>query len=146
MTDKRASRNRELWQFIKFNVVGAMNTFVDMAVYYALIAMGVGYGAAQVCGYACGMINSYLWNKSWTFRHTQAREPETDRRAGKGRLIRFAVLNAATLGLSLALLYVAVTVNGWSQIWSKLAVTAVTTVINFTGSRLWVFKPEKGFK
>ena len=58
-----------LGQFIKFNVVGIMNTAVDFGVFMILNHyLGLIYAVSQVISYSCGMVNSYFLNKFWTFQ------------------------------------------------------------------------------
>ncbi|GIP38499.1 hypothetical protein J31TS4_17790 [Paenibacillus sp. J31TS4] len=131
----RAGEDR--WQgvrrFVKFNLVGVLNTAVDLLLFTILNAgLGVPYAIAQVISYAGGMANSYVWNRYWTFG---------DRRApAAGQLVRFAVVNGATLGLSLLLLYLFTGLLGLPALAAKLAVTVITMGLNFIGSKLWVFR------
>ena len=56
-------------QFVKFGIVGVSNTLLTLAVYTALIkGFDMWYLAASAIGYAVGMVNGFLWNRSWTFR------------------------------------------------------------------------------
>ncbi|WP_135548928.1 GtrA family protein [Paenibacillus cymbidii] len=119
-------------QFVKFNLVGVANTLVDMAVYFALRWLGLFFAPAQVISYGCGMLNSYVCNRLWTFG--DRKEPV------RGQLWRFALLNGAMLLLSIGLLYTFKHVLLWSEVPSKIAATGFTTVINFAGSKLWVFR------
>jgi len=45
-----------------------MNTVVDFAVFALLAAGGLSVLLAQWLAYGCGVLNSYLWNRRWTFR------------------------------------------------------------------------------
>ena len=65
---RNEAAQKTFWQFIKFAIVGVLNTLVDFAVFQAFnLLLGWVY-AAQVLGYTAGMINSYVWNSGWTFR------------------------------------------------------------------------------
>jgi putative flippase GtrA len=54
-------------QFGRFVVVGASNTLLSLAVYVALLAVGVPYLLAAGLGFAAGAVNGYLLNRWWTF-------------------------------------------------------------------------------
>jgi putative flippase GtrA len=119
-------------QFIKFNFVGLLNTALDFAVFTLLTWLGVYYILAQCFSYGVGMVNSYTLNKYWTF-------------AQKGRLetkqaIRFIVLNLGSLLLSLGLL--AIFRDQWMMkvLVAKLLTTVITTLVNYAGNKLWVFR------
>jgi putative flippase GtrA len=132
-----------LVQFIKFGLVGVMNTAVDFIVYTLLMVAGVHYLAAQVVSYAAGTVNSYVVNKLWTFNkgkeggQTGKAAPLT---ANRAEFVRFAVLNAGTLLLSLALLYLLKSGLELPALLAKLLVTVVTVMVNYIGSKLWVFR------
>jgi putative flippase GtrA len=125
---------RRYGQFIKFNLVGLVNTLVDYAVYSLLVTLGVQYLAAQVVSYSAGMVNSYLMNKYWTFGERKTAVSGT-------QLLRFILLNLATLGLALLVLYVFSRQWGIHPLVSKLAATVLTMAVNFVGSKLWVYRP-----
>ena len=54
-------------QFIKFGLVGVLNTLVDFLVYQLLVYLGLHYAPAQCISYTCGLLNSYFFNSRWTF-------------------------------------------------------------------------------
>ncbi len=127
---------QQLWikQFIKFGLVGILNTAVDFIVYVGLIWLSVYYAWAQVIAYIAGIVNSYLLNNAFTFR--------SDAQTAKERLakqMRFLVWNAVMLALSTGMLVV---VKKWivsDVIVAKIIVTIVIVAINFYGSKKWVF-------
>ena len=144
------ARNEEakktIWQMVKFAIVGVLNTLVDFAVFQTLnLTLGWVY-AAQVLGYTAGVVNSYLWNSSWTFRE----------------IALFLLVNLASLGVSLGMIWLCREVfgvtNEWVASWmpkalagflkgdtvAKLIATAVAIVVNYVGNRLFVFtkKPQ----
>lgn len=136
LTDNNGLNRRDsIWQFVKFNLVGVMNTGVDFVVYSLLIWLGMYYLTAQCLSYAAGTVNSYFVNKFWTFGERGSREQSGNR----GQFFRFAVLNGFSLALSLVLLYIMSHMMGLHPLLSKVVVTGFTTVVNFAGSKLWVF-------
>ena len=71
--ERKNEAKKTIWQMVKFAIVGVLNTLVDFAVFQALnLLLGWVY-VAQVIGYSCGIINSYLWNSNWTFREQRTR-------------------------------------------------------------------------
>ncbi|WP_110930442.1 GtrA family protein [Paenibacillus bouchesdurhonensis] len=131
-------------QFFKFNAVGLINTAIDFTLFTLLLFAGVGSLGAQAISYAAGTTNSYILNKKITF---------ADKVSAQGRqnifnlrqFIRFAALNLSVLALSLTLLFVLNSVVGLPPLISKLLVTAVTVIVNFIGSRKWVFGKQAYF-
>jgi len=122
-------------QFMRFCLVGVVNTGVDFAVFTVLTNMGVLLLVAQCISYTCGVLNSFLLNRTWTFQR---------RGQSSGQLIRFFALNLGTLAITYGLLVYFHNHLAWSLLVSKLVATGASLVINFGGSRLWVFSPIKG--
>lgn len=55
-------------QFIKYLIVGAMNTLVTLAVIFVLKSLAdINPYVANAAGYAAGLVNSFLWNRGWVF-------------------------------------------------------------------------------
>lgn len=125
-------------QFIMFNMIGLVNTAVDFMVFSLLVWLGVYFVGAQVISYGAGIVNSYVMNSWLTFG--KGPEQRRERKFDKAQAIRFTILSCTVLGLSLPLLYFVsekMLVNEWL---AKLLVTGVTTVLNFIGSKKWVFR------
>ncbi|WP_274364293.1 GtrA family protein [Paenibacillus thermotolerans] len=127
-------RERGIHSFFKFGIVGALNTGVDIAVFAALTAAGAAPILAQVGSYACGFVNSFAWNKRWTFRSSQAEAAKN-----KGEGARFLVVNLVSLAAASAMLELLYTHSPLPLLTCKLFATGVSLVLNYIGSRYWVF-------
>ncbi|MCE5234691.1 MAG: GtrA family protein [Clostridiaceae bacterium] len=128
---------KELWlgfvQFVKFNLVGVMNTLVDIGVFALLTAVGLNRYVAQVISYACGVLNSYLFNTLWTFKKEK-------RRTAK-EFVLFVCVNLVSLLVSLGMLYAAEHyLHVENALLQKLIATPVAMAVNFIGNKLFVFK------
>jgi putative flippase GtrA len=119
-------------QFIKFNLVGLLNTALDFVLFSLLTWIGVYYILAQCVSYGVGMLNSYTLNKYWTFAQKGRLEPK--------QAIRFLVLNLSSLLLSLLLLMLFKDSWGIAILAAKLLTTLITTLVNYAGNKLWVFR------
>ena len=64
--ERKAGAKGTIVQFIQFGFVGVLNTLVDFLVFQALNLLAGWTYLAQVVGYSCGVVNSYLWNSNWT--------------------------------------------------------------------------------
>jgi len=143
---------KTIWQIVKFAIVGVLNTLVDFAVFQALnLLLGWVY-LAQVIGYTCGIVNSYLWNSNWTFREQRTRSFR--------EIALFVVVNLASLGVSLGVIWLCRDVLGMTNEWAagwmpavlsvfikgdtvdKLIATFFAIVVNYLGNRLFVFKKK----
>lgn len=122
-----------LRSFIIFGLVGIVNTGVDIAVFTLLTWWQLPWLAAQAIAYGCGVLNSFLMNRKWTFKQQGA--------LMKG-LLRFVLLNLLTLGVTsvcMLLLHERLGISLWI---SKGVATLLGVVLNFIGSRFWVFRAE----
>ncbi|MEH6971241.1 GtrA family protein [Bacillus sp. JJ675] len=125
---------KKLATLLRFGTVGAGNTLIDFGVFFLLTALNVPYLLAQFCSYTAGILNSYIWNRKWTFRVKEKVRGQ--------EIIRFLIINLAASGITFLLLY-GLQKAGLSLVSSKVTATVGGTVINFIGNRLWVFqKPE----
>jgi putative flippase GtrA len=52
----------------KFALVGLINTSIAVAVIGLLLRAGVGDYTANIAGYACGLVSSFILNRRFTFR------------------------------------------------------------------------------
>jgi len=125
------NNKQSVLQLLRFCAVGLGNTAVDFTVFFLLTLGGVPYLLAQVLAYAAGVVNSYFFNRMWTF--------QVERKINLPEVASFVTVNGLSLLVSSGLLFILHDVNHLS-LWSgKLLATGVGIVVNFMGSRLWVF-------
>jgi len=123
--------HHSIGEFIKFALVGILNTGVDVAIFFLLTWLGIPYVAAQIVSYSCGAANSYLLNKVWTFRSCGLSYAE---------IVRFAAVNLTSLGISVVVLTLLHDMAGLGLAAAKGGATACALVANFLGNKLWVFR------
>ncbi len=59
------SKRREMLRFIKYCMVGGLNTMLTLGVIFVSKSVfDVNPYVSNVLGYTAGVINSFLWNKS----------------------------------------------------------------------------------
>ena len=84
-------------QFVRFCLVGVLNTAITYAVFFSLYhGLRLHYLAASAVGYLVGLANSYLVNRAWTFRGFSD--------GTGGEMARFVAVNAVALGANLGAL------------------------------------------
>ncbi|MGZ0039300.1 GtrA family protein [Paenibacillus ottowii] len=127
------SRIAQLLPMIRFGIVGLVNTGVDYIIFMLLAWAGVPVVVAQIISYSCSTANSYILNSRWTFSKQQANN------TNKGQLLKFIVINLIVLGITSLLLQVLHTETELPLALSKLIATAAGMIINYIGSRYWVF-------
>ncbi|MBC8585065.1 GtrA family protein [Youxingia wuxianensis] len=122
----------EVKRIMKFGITGVANTLIDIGVYSLLaLVLEANVFFSQCCGFLAGMLNSYLVNRSWTFK--------SNHRFFSLQLVKFVITNLIVLALSLLLLKIFIDFFLWGKFLAKLAATAITLVVNFLINRLWVF-------
>ncbi|WP_373367377.1 GtrA family protein [Thermaerobacillus caldiproteolyticus] len=126
------NKQEKIGTLFRFCTVGVGNTLIDFGVFFLLASIGVPVWLAQGCSYIAGMLNSYVWNRVWTFRMKQ--------QATIQEFFRFILTNFFSLGATFFFLYVCQQIWGWSLLISKMIATFGGIMINFIGSRLWVFQ------
>ena len=140
-------------QLLKFVLIGVSNTLLDLLVTLALNAIFGVYYLAKIIGYICGVANSYFWNSRWTFREERRRDAK--------EIISFLIVNLVTLGLSLLLQWLLrdrLHLDAWwmnalgENVFTKiingerfclLLASGVALLVNFIGSKLFVFTGKK---
>ncbi|ADY55945.1 GtrA family protein [Syntrophobotulus glycolicus DSM 8271] len=117
-------------KFLKYCLVGGVNTAVDLILFFLLSLIGAPLLIAQCVGYSGGFFNSFILNRKWTF--------QTYGPSGR-QFIRFIGLNLFTLALTYGAIVGLHDQLQWPLMISKIISTVLCTGINYTGSRLWVF-------
>ena len=134
------------WQAAKFILVGILNTFVDLGVLNFLIlisgiASGLGYSAFKGISFIVAVINSYFWNKFWTFK-----KPKTVR-PGK-EFLQFFIVSLIGFGINVGIASLVVNMVGLQfglseKIWANVGAIIATfcgMTWNFLGYKFIVFK------
>lgn len=90
------SNTAEQSRFVRFGVVGLLNTAVGYGVILAALQLGFGDIIANVSGYAAGLALGFILNSRWTFRWTSG--------FATGVLARYAMAFVLAYGVNLAIL------------------------------------------
>lgn len=135
-----------VWQAAKFLLVGALNTFIDLGILNLLIlisgiASGGLYSFFKGISFIIAVINSYFWNKFWTFRKPKTTAP------GK-EFLQFFIISAIGFGINVGAASLIVNVIGpqfglTAEIWANIGAIAAalcTMTWNFIGYKFIVFK------
>ena len=133
------------YQFYKFVLVGGLNTLLDLSILNGLIvltgiAIGWEFSVFKGVSFAVAVINSYFWNKFWTFGKKKG--------GGLGEFSQFIAVSLVGLGINVGAASLLVNVIGPQggmspQLWANVgAVAAIvfTTAWNFIGYKFFVFK------
>lgn len=127
--------SRWLRQFSVYGVVGVVSNAILFALYLLFTALGMEPKTAMTVLYAAGVLQTFVFNRRWTFAH--------DGRSGPA-LVRYIVAYALGYGLNLAGLYVLVDLAGWPHALVQGGMIAVVAVFLFVLQRYWVFTESPG--
>lgn len=135
-----------IYQAAKFVLVGALNTFIDLGVLNGLIwvsgiATGIWYSAFKGTSFLLATINSYFWNKHWTFR-------KREKVFAPREYLKFLITVTIGLFINIGIASFVVNIIGpqygltekmWANVGAFIAVL-IAWVWNFLASKFIVFK------
>ncbi len=122
-------------QFIKFSLVGILNTLIDFLIYFALTRVFPwfleNYLLANAIAFIVAATNSFYLNKRWTFNN---------KAKATFQYIKFLAVSVFTLALVEISLYFLVTQLGIFDIYAKIIVLILSVISNFFLNKFLVFK------
>jgi putative flippase GtrA len=162
-----SNKRHVVFQFIKFCLVGAISTAINVKLFSVLMAQGLGVNLSHVCAFSLAVTNGFFLNRAWTFRHSRAHRMQQ-------QYVMFVAVNVVGLALSWAVMRL---VGAWLTHWDvshawllqsapanflggllnarsdqgidavrlahslgELSATPLCAVWNFTANRLWTFR------
>jgi putative flippase GtrA len=127
-------RPKWLVQAVKFGAVGILNTAIDLGLYFVLtrwLGLGGLPVVAKSISYTAGILNSFLWNKFWTFQS----------RAGTwATLIPFILTALVGLGINAGTLQLCLKTFHLPELVALGLATLITLFWNFVISKFIIFK------
>ncbi len=126
---------KNLGHFFKFQVVGIINFFVDFGILSLLnLVLGMPIVLSNIISYSCGVVNSFLLNRYWTFK--------IKRKFLSAHFVKFIFVNLISLGVNTLAMYILADLYLFPNIWAKLIATAFSFTVNFAGNKLLVFADD----
>ena len=148
----------DLKKFLKFGLIGILNTIVDFAVFYIMdcwvirdgptltllgISIIAGPYLSNAVSYLAANIHSFFWNRLWTFQKKG--------RISGGELLRYIATSAGYLLISSAGLAVSIRIlslplfstvipEEWINLVAKIPTFCATIFYNYLMNKFWVFK------
>lgn len=144
-TFRLGRRNPLFFQFGKFLTIGLSNTSIDFGILNLLmfltnIESGYLYSLFKAVSFLVAVINSYFWNKFWTFENTGTA-------IGK-EVLQFITISGIGFGINVIVASFIVNVIGsvggisprlWANV-GAFAAILISVFWNFTGYKFVVFK------
>ena len=114
----------------KFVFVGGLNTLVGYSIFAGLLFFNIHYVIASVAGHLTGMVNSYFWNKFFTFK-----TPGKSLREVRRLIVVYSINYAVALGG----LILFVEIFNLHPLVGQAIVLIFTTLGSFFGHKYWTF-------
>ncbi len=127
-------RKHAMTQFLKFGLVGVLNTVIAYVVYLFFIMLGIHYMVSNLIGFSVSVINSYYWNNRYVFK--------VDRQRVWWKTLAKTYISYAGTGILLSslLLFLWVDVCGIMEEVAPLLNLLFTVPINFIVNKFWAYK------
>ena len=118
----------------RFLIVGGINTVVGYGTYALFLYLGVDYLIAFTIATIVGVINSYLWNRFFTFRSNSK---------ALGEIAKFSLVYFISFCAGLLFLKVIVGWSGMDQYLAGILNIIMTTIISWFGHKNFSFKTKE---
>lgn len=135
-----------IFQFVKFALVGTLNTFIDLGVLNLLIlisgiASGLLFSVFKGISFIMAVVNSYFWNKFWTFKKKKTvRAPKEFLQFFLITVIGFLInVGIASLIVNVFGPQFGMTENLWANV-GGITAAIIASIWNFCGYKFIVFK------
>lgn len=119
--------------FIKFCVVGGMNTGVSLVFYWLLLKLGMHYLYANGVGYIAGVLTGYILSSKYVFKTKKT----------VGTFLKFIFVYLITFVVNIALMYILVDKLLFSEIIAPVIVIMINLIINYFLNKMWTFRLKK---
>ena len=137
-TDNKDRTKKDLFQFIKFSLVGVSNTLVAWFCYYLFLWFDEDlYIVGSVVGGIASIANAFYWNDKFVFKSNN-----NDWRSKLKRLGKTYISYAGTSLFGLFILWVEVRFLGVSKVIAPPLNLIITIPLNFILNRNWTFGKE----
>ena len=119
-------------QILKFFIVGISNTLLTaLTIWVLLKVLGCSDYISNIVGYIVGLVNSFIWNRKWTFG---------SKTKVKDTLLKFIVTFAISYLFQLGNLYLLLHFTHIDPYLCQLLSIGVYTSINFVLNKFYTFK------
>lgn len=127
--------SNSLMQFVKFGLVGFLNTVITYLVYFVLVLYNFHYLLANIAGFIAGVLNAYYWSDKYVFKL----ENGVKRDKCKTVFKTFASYGITGLLFTSVMLLLFVDYFEWSKYYSQLLCLSITVPLNFVLNKYWSF-------
>lgn len=141
-----------LVQVAKFVEIGLLNTFIDFGILNLLMGVSGAFSGWQIAmfntvSFTCAAINSFFWNKHWTFEKKEGKVEK--------EFLQFLIVSVIGWLINTGIVFLGTNFisplfGSSGAMWvnlMKIFATVASMVWNFIGYKFWAFKkPEESAK
>lgn len=120
-----------LRQIARYGVVGLLSNGLGYVLYLLLTFWGLGPKLTMSLLYVVGVLQTFFFNKKWTFQHDGGLSIA---------FVRYLLVYAVGYFVNLAVLLVFVDLYGWSHQYVQGAMILILALGLFVAQKLWVFR------
>lgn len=120
-----------LTQLVRYGIVGLASNAFGYLLYLGLTYLGMGPKLAMSLLYGLGVLQTFVFNKKWSFRFQGAATPA---------LVRYATVYAVGYVINFFALILLVDQMGLPHQWVMGALVLFMAVFFFVAQKFWVFR------
>lgn len=120
---------RDMQQFIKFGLVGALSTLIDIIVFRGLLFVHAPLFLSVAVGFFAGFSNGYYFNSHYVFG-----------KKSKVQYRRYFTVSALGFVLTELIVHFVHFQVGFTEIQAKLVAVVIVFFCNFFLSKFWAFQ------
>jgi len=117
-------------RFIKFGIVGVINTVISLAVYNVFLLFGLYYLVANAIGYLAGIFNGYVLSSKYVFK------AKMDTKKGS----KFILTYISSFFIGSVILFLLVEYLKVPKAIAPIFVTIFNLIYNYLINKIWTFK------
>ncbi len=122
-------------QTILYLFFGVCTTATNFVTYFLCTEMGISVTVSTVIAWFVSVIFAYVTNRIYVFE-----SQHKDRKEVIKELVTFFSCRVATGVIDVIIMYVFVEIMRYNDLIIKVASNIFVTVLNYTASKLWIFK------
>lgn len=122
-------------QILRFGIVGVANTGVHFVLYVILTTFAhVHYLVANPIAFTIATMNSFYFNRRWTFRNADP--------AWRRQLVKFFIITTIGFGMNEGILYLLVSQGRMTKLPAEAVAIAVVLIWNYLANKWWTFRTK----
>lgn len=119
------------FKLFRFSLVGVLNTLVGYGVIFLLLYVGFIAEVANTLGYLVGFVNSYFFNKNWTFK---------SKNSHKSDFVRFGISVLVAFVAQFICMSVSIRIFEVNVYAAQIIGGIIYVIVGFLLSKFFVFK------